>query len=751
MLVDVALPLPLPRTFAYSVPPGLASRALPGRRVRVPFRGTEKIGWIDRQAAGPGSGTIRPLSEVLDDDPSLPPRLFELCRWLSSYYLAPLGLVLRSALPAALSSPAAAARPPAPTRRVVSIVRELPALLERDRVFVRAPRQRECYEVLEGMGGTAELAHLTSRLGFSPSVPRALEQKGLARLHQVEVTRDPYAGVRTEEAALPGPTPAQGAVISALSRAAGAGGGTFLLRGVTGSGKTRVYLELLREVVDKRGKTAIVLVPEIALTPQTVQRFRAVFGDRVAVLHSGLSDGERYDEWRALQRGSKRIAVGARSAVFAPLPDLGAIVVDEEHEPSYKQNEVPRYHAREAAIVRARLESAVCVLGSATPSLESWENARQGKFTLLELPERVAGGSLPPVRVLDLRRERRKAGSHGRARPLILSLPLQRAVEQRLARGEQTLLLLNRRGFSNFVQCRACGRVHPCPNCNVSLTFHRGRSRVVCHHCGHQEPVPGVCPECASEDLSFRGVGTEQVERAVGEAFPAARVSRMDLDTTSGKWAHQRILERVGRGETDILLGTQMIAKGLDFPNVTLVGVINADVGLGLPDFRAAERTFQLLTQVAGRAGRGPKEGEVIVQTSLPDHPAIRLAASHDYTGFARRELAWRRDPPYPPFRRLLNLVVSGPDQMAVQEHAGEAAGWLAGLLRKAGPGVLLTGPAPCPLDRVRGRWRWHLLLRSRHAPVLERVGDYFYRSFVTAGRRPGIRFVLDRDPVSLL
>jgi primosomal protein N' (replication factor Y) (superfamily II helicase) len=828
LYVEVALPLPVPHTFTYAVPAELRARALPGARVLVPFSRGERIGWIDRVAEEPTtSSRIRELNGVLDVLPSVGVPLLRLCRWIADYYVAPLGQVLRTALPAALTDssadwialrnggtpvpehatgseleqrlvqwllgkegpqPVARLRrecgerawwpvirrlemagvlevgmeaprtaPPVRTRRVIRLTAELPSLTERDRVFGRAHRQRECFETLEGMGGAAELAHLTGTLGFSPTVARALVAKGIARMEDEEVARDPYAGMAAPAAPALQPTPAQAAAIDALVEAARLPDpGTWLLRGVTGSGKTLVYIELLREVVEVQGRTAIVLVPEIALTPQTVGRFKAVFGDRVAVLHSALGDGERYDEWRALRSGEKRIVVGARSAIFAPLPDLGAIVVDEEHEGSYKQGEAPRYHAREVATVRARLEGALCVLGSATPALESWHNVRAGKFRLLELPDRVAGRPLPAVRVVDLRaerkRERAETGPLQERRPLILSRDLEEGVALRLRRGEQSILLLNRRGYATFVQCRDCGQVWHCPSCNVSLTYHRRRGRLTCHHCFHEEAKPERCSGCGSDDLSFRGVGTEQVERTVGETFASARIARMDVDTTSGKWSHHRILERVERGEVDILLGTQMIAKGLDFPNVTLVGVINADVGINLPDFRATERTFQLLTQVAGRAGRGTNGGEVIIQTALPDHYAITSAVDHEFERFAELEFAARQDPCYPPFCRLANVVVSGLDERATQEMAEMAAQWLRGLMRERGvEGVELVGPAPCPIDRIRSRWRWHFLLRSQSVRLLGELARFFVERFALPRDANQLRIALDRDPVALL
>jgi primosomal protein N' (replication factor Y) len=798
--------LPVPRTFTYGVEGDVAVVA--GTRVLVPFGRRRLIGWV----VGPGdesteAARIRPVISVLDDEPGVPPELLELCRWIADYFVAPLGQVLRTALPAVLSDTARPA-PPVRTQRILRIVRELPSLQQRVEIFGRAQRQRDCYELLETTGGRGVVAHLVEQLGFSRPVLQGLVDKGLAVFEEEVVERDPFAGKAPADPGNFTLTPAQRLAVDALvtaARAGGAGtpagvadvdsamgaagghgvgglggaedGGVFLLRGVTGSGKTLVYIELLREVVERQGRGAIVLVPEIALTPQTVARFRSYFGSSVAVLHSALSDGERYDAWLSLRRGERRIAVGARSAVFAPVADLGAIIVDEEHEATYKQSEAPRYHARDIAIVRARLAGAVCVLGSATPSLESWENARLGKSRLLELPERVEGRPLPPVRVIDLRRrggegrtgENRGGGDGGAgsglitggeegtsrapaAGPSILSTPLVEAIEDRLRRGEQTILLLNRRGYSSFVQCRDCGAVWHCPACNVSLTYHRARRRMVCHYCFLEEPAPIVCDSCGSPDLSFRGAGTEQVERTVSEFFPAARVARMDVDTTSAKWSHHEILGRVERGEVDLLLGTQMIAKGLDFPNVTLVGVINADVGIHLPDFRATERTFQLLTQVAGRAGRGPRGGEVLVQTSLPEHYVIRAAVEHDFVGFAERELEERRGPGYPPHLRLANIVVSGVEEFAVQEGVEELADWLRGVLAAPGfEGVELTGPAPCPVSRIRGRWRWHLLLRSERVRPLGIVLRELLLAAPLRRGRAHLLLVLDRDPDTLL
>jgi primosomal protein N' (replication factor Y) len=751
MLVDVALPVPVPRTFTYRAPAGVQS----GSRVRVPLGRRHLIGWVIGEAAATEEPEgIREIDRVLDEgEPAVPAELMRLCSWIADYYVTPPGLVVRAAMPAVLSRPEKP-QPGHRTVRVLRITRELPTLAAREEAFGRAHRQRECYEVLESAGGELDVAHLTEQLSFSDSAIRGLVARGFAALFERSIERDPFSAID------PGPpprfelTPHQRAAVAVITEAAqaqrqqpAAPQSPFLLLGVTGSGKTRVYIELLEEVVRRQERGAIVLVPEIALTPQTVSRFRASFGDTVAVLHSALSDGERYDAWRALRRGVKRIAIGARSAVFAPVPDLGAIVVDEEHEATYKQSEAPRYHAREVAVMRARLAGAVCVLGSATPAMESFHNARSGKYTLLELPERVAGRPLPAVSIVDLRRKDRSAEAPGG----VLSATLIAAIQNRLERAEQTILLLNRRGYATFVQCRDCGAVWHCRHCNVSLTYHRSRRRLVCHYCFHEEPPPSHCDQCGSGDLSFRGVGTEQVEREVAETFPAARIARMDVDTTSARWSHHEILSRVENREIDILLGTQMIAKGLDFPDVTLVGVVNADVAMNLPDFRASERTFQLLTQVAGRAGRGDRAGDVIVQTALPQHYAIRCALTHDYMEFAEREIAERRTPRYPPHARLANIVISGAEERAVTDATSRAVEWVGEVLRETGrTPVTVIGPAPCPIDRIRGRWRWHFLLRAESARALGSICHRIQTKLKLTGPSD-LRLILDRDPVTLL
>ena len=749
MLIDVALPLPLYQLFTYSVPDDQTERARPGMRAVVPFRTGTELGVIVGPAELREGIKAKPVRQLPDDAPVVDASLLALCRWIAEYYVVPLGVVLRTALPAALAG-ADTPSPSQKTRRVAVIARELESLMRRDNVFERVPKQRALFELIESLGGRAAVEHLLEKMKFSPSVLKGLVARGLVTIEDEVVARDPFSRRAPGAPTRHTPSSAQRAAIEAMR--AGKPGEVFLLHGVTGSGKTLVYIELLRSLVEERNKTAIVLVPEIALTPQTVDRFRAVFGDRIAVLHSALSDGERYDAWLALERGEKKIAVGARSAIFAPLKNLGAIIVDEEHESSYKQGESPRYHAREVAIVRARTEGAIVVLGSATPSLESWVNAASGKYHLLTLPDRVGGGRLPRIDVVDIKEQQRLPQGGGAIDPFrwVFSEPLETALSDRIKKQEQSILLLNRRGYASFVQCGACGDVASCPHCSISLTYHRTPEKLVCHYCQHSEPMRYTCARCGGTVLRQKGLGTQQVERLLAERFASARIARMDVDTTSGKWAHAEILDRVARGEVDILLGTQMIAKGLDFPNVTLVGVVDADVGINLPDFRASERSYQLLSQVAGRAGRGPKGGEVVIQTRVPKHHAVKCAVAHDYQAFVREELDARVAPAYPPNVRLANVVFSGVTEDGTARLATAAATWLHGLLRRSKADVTIIGPAPCPVDRIKGRWRWHLLIKSPHPGDLTRIIKYFLTRFEIP-KAGGLRVTVDRDPVALL
>jgi primosomal protein N' (replication factor Y) (superfamily II helicase) len=797
----VALPLPLATPYTYRIPETLGDRVVPGSRVVVPVRRRELIGLVVAVDVEPPGAAAKDVLAVPDPEPALSAALLATADWISGYYAAPIGLTLKSILPggmwgesqvmvslrngtsvpggvagqllkwlelrggeAAVPSAARALKRPlwdvierltrveavslrvqppdtsgaGLTERVLSLSDDRPTLLERDTLFKRRPRQRQLYETLESLGGSASLRHLSEQLGFSDSVIRALAGQGLAKVTLSEVLRDPFAGTPSSPPPAT-PTPHQAAALTAI--AALTPGEATLLFGVTGSGKTLVYLEAVRRAL-ATGRGAIVLVPEIGLTPQTVSRFRGAFGNEIAVLHSGLSDGERADAWRLLRRGERRVAVGARSAVFAPVADLGIIVIDEEHEASYKNGETPRYHAREVAAVRARLEGARLILGSATPSLETMVRA-ESKLHLLRLPERVEARPLPPVDIIDLRVAPKVSGTG----PVAWSEALDSAIVATLARREQALLLLNRRGYAAFLQCPDCGEVWQCPHCSISLTVHRAPAGLRCHYCGHEEPLPFTCRACANPVQQMRGIGTQQLERMLADRYPEARIARMDLDTTSTKWSHQRILGSVESGEIDLLIGTQMIAKGLDFPNVTLVGVVDADTGLYLPDFRSAERTFQLLAQVAGRAGRGPKGGRVLVQTRHPTHHAITWAREHDAIGFLHEERRVREDPPYPPATSLVNLLLSGPDEREVGTRAAALADWCTGLIERHDLPVTVLGPAPCPLVRIKDRWRWHVLLKGP-SESLGRVVRY------AAGhlRREGsTRIVIDRDPVSLL
>jgi len=736
---EVVLPVPVSRAYTYQIPDALTDRVVPGARVVVPVRRRAAIGIVTAVDVAAPDVQAKTLTGAPDVEPALSGPLLRLGHWISDYYGAPLGLALRAILPGPLWRVARPEGPAEAAERVLVLTERVESLLERERVFKRAPKRRAAYEALEALGGSAPLSHLVERMQLSASALHGLVRQGLARVDRVLETRDPFSGLSS--APPPVLTADQQRVVAAV---AGTRVDTpVLIHGVTGSGKTLVYLDVLRGVVAS-GHGAILLVPEIALTPQTVARVRGVFGDQVAVLHSGLSDGERVDAWRALRRGEKRVAVGPRSAVFAPVQRLGAIVVDEEHEPTYKQGSAPRYNARDAAIERAHLEGgARVILGSATPALETLDLAARGRIVTFALPERIGARPLPPVDVIDLK----VAPRVPEAGVIPWTEALDGAVGGALARGEQSILLLNRRGFATFVQCPACGDVRACPHCAIALTVHQTPATLRCHYCGHEAPIPDTCRVCGHATQRLRGLGTQQLEHFVGLRFPQARIARMDLDTTSTKWAHHHILERVARGEVDILLGTQMIAKGLDFPNVTVVGVVDADTGLHFPDFRAAERTFQLVAQVAGRAGRGPRGGRVYVQTRSPDHHAIRAAAAHAVQAFAEAELPLRTppNPAYPPRVGLVRFVASGLDQARTAALAERVAAWLrrAGAERLEGA-LTVLGPAPCPITRLRGLWRWHVLVKAAEPRVLGRV--------VRAWRAKSHRAVtVDRDPVSLL
>ncbi|BAS27435.1 primosomal protein N' [Limnochorda pilosa] len=733
----MAVDLPLPgamESLDYAVPERLRPQVRLGTRVQVPVRARAVQGWVVAVHQGPPTRPLREVAVVLDSEPLLGPEELDLARWVAARYLAPLGQVLPLFLPPGQRPDrrrTVRERHLRAYRLAVSEEAARAALAE----LVRAPRQRQALEfLLEQESGPVPARELAARAGDGAA--RGLLERGLVEAVPLSLERNPYAGWR-DPTPPPRLSPEQAQVLQEASRRL-EGGGTILLHGVTGSGKTEVYLRLI-ETVLARGKQAILLVPEISLTPQAMRRFQGRFPGRVAMLHSGMSDGERYDQWWKVRRGEASVVVGARSAVFAPVRDLGLVVVDEEHASSYKQEETPRYHAREVAVERARRQGALCVLGSATPSLESFLAAEEGRLVRLQLRHRVDGRSLPRVRLVDLRQEL-KEGHQG-----LFSRALEQALASRLERDEQAILLLNRRGYQSFLLCRECGAVVECPHCQVTLTYHKVGHALRCHYCGTEQPVPERCPACGTGELSGLGLGTQQVEEELRRLFPAARVLRMDADTTTRKGAHDQILRRFEAGEGDVLVGTQMVAKGLDYPGVTLVGVIDADTSLRLPDFRGAELAFQLVTQVAGRSGRGVLPGEVVVQTYLPEHYSLQAAREHDYPSFFRRELVYRKRLGYPPLSHLLRLLVQAPAADAAEDEAGALARELKER-RRGGAPYRVLGPAPAPLGRLKDLYRWHVLLVGPLEALLE-------AGRAVRERRPGrsCQVVEDMDPVSLL
>jgi len=659
---------------------------------------------------------------------------------MADYYLCGWGQVLNAVVPAG-------AKERAGTRKTAFVEAVPPDKLPAEEPELTA-KQREVLEQLRKLGQAVEVKQLTRLAKCGPGPVEALIHKKLAR--RVVRRVDRFADL-VEEAAPPNETITlnddQRQVWAALEPVLQQGGfQAFLLHGVTGSGKTEIYLKAIDEVVSQ-GKEALVLVPEISLTPQTIQRFRGR-SHEVAVLHSHLGDAERGGHWRRVASGHVQVVVGARSAVFAPTRKLGLIVIDEEHESTFKQESTPRYHARDVAVMRARLENIPILLGSATPSLESWHNAHRGQYGLLNLPRRVLDRPLPQVGLIDMRHE-----PAGRGRMFALSTSLESAMREALRAGGQVMLLLNRRGFSTHIHCPACGHVEQCRFCDLSLTYHRERDLMLCHYCGYEAEPAGRCPACGQGQVRYQGLGTEKLEAEMHERFPGFVVRRMDSDTMRRPGSHARVLAAFRRGLIHILLGTQMIAKGLDFPNVTLVGVVNADVGLHVPDFRASERTFQLLSQVAGRTGRGPRGGKVLVQTFTPDHPAIALAGTHDYDAFVAAEMVHRRQHNYPPFQRLVRIIVRSKEQQEAGDFA-EAMGraFHDALARRKEAGrqtaeVRLLGPAEAPVFRLKDYFRFHYQLQS----VSPRELHELIREVQPLLRPPsGVEFTLDVDPFNM-
>jgi len=757
MIARVSLEIALRKEFDYSIPAELAGQVDVGSRVQVPFGARKILGVVTAVAEESGHAKLKAILKVIGAQTLVTAKVLKLARWIGEYYCCAPETALKSVLPEAVRKEDAGWR-----ERL--FVRVLPVSGE----FPKLPkRQQEVWNIVEERRELplAELLELTKT---TAATVRKLEDRSLVQITAEISERDPYAKetiLATQPLVV---NPAQAAALEKITAAMNRGedGGwrmedgkrapssilhppssTFLLHGVTGSGKTEVYLQAIAHALEQ-GKGAIVLVPEISLTPQTVERFKARFSSGklqtlVAVLHSHLSAGERHDEWHKIRQGRARIVIGARSAIFAPVEPLGLIIVDEEHEHTYKQEEAPRYHARDVAVMRGHMENAVVVLGSATPALESFYNCQKGKFTLLELPERVDDQKMPHVRVVDMRQAKRD----GKGTP-IFSPQLKEAITQRLEKHEQTILFLNRRGYSSSLVCEKCGHICECPNCSLALTYHRPEQLLRCHICNYSEQVPRICPneKCKNPGIRYSGLGTQKVEDVLQKLFPRARIKRMDADVMKRKEDYRRVLDSFKHGEIDILIGTQMIAKGLHFPNVTLVGIIYADMALHQPDFRAGERTFQLLTQVSGRAGRGDIEGEVFVQAFTPFHPAIQFARRHDFNGFFEQELEFRKQLHYPPFSRVALLTLKGRNEDKVKFSAEHLKRELEKLKTEL-KDLTISGPAAAPLARAENLYRFQIMLKTRTMSALSRE---LAKMVQTLALPDDVTLAVDIDPVNL-
>jgi primosomal protein N' (replication factor Y) len=806
-LVDIAVMAAIRNTLTYQVPDSL--HVEPGQRVQVPLATRKATGIV--LGAGsplPPNVEVRPILRLMDPEPVLTPELLKLGLWIADYYVAPIGEVFRAMLPLrAQTRRARLVRLTALGQRKLGEIAQpseepasqessfltylstrggaaletlrqkfpeafLHALEEKWVVVEKVERersQRQIYSVrLAGVAGLAP--EKSPRLSpVAKRILEALERGGSAADHRelLQAARADLAALKKLSAsglielgpaqkssslgAKPGTndeplilTTAQRAVLDKLViHLKSPQYQTVLLHGITGSGKTEIYLRLIARCLET-GRAALMLVPEIALTPSAQAQFLERFGSQVALLHSALSENERDETWWRIRRGEAKVVLGTRSAIFAPIANLGVIIVDEEHDTSYKQEETPRYHGRDVAVVRARLAGALAVLGSATPSLESYWNAREGKYQLATLPERVEGRKLADVEIVDMRQEFRETHTQ-----VPVSRRLQHEIEAQLANRQQTMILLNRRGYSWFLLCRSCGETQRCVNCSISLTYHRREHRLICHYCGYSAAVPARCPACGSEFLYYVGEGTEKVEKKFAEMFPAARVARLDRDVARRAGQFRRILEDFRQGKIDVLVGTQLIAKGHDFPGVTLVGVVSADIGLGLPDFRAAERTFQLLTQAAGRAGRGDVPGRVLVQTFYPDHYAIRLAAEQNYEAFFQKEMRFRRMMHYPPGTALANVIAQGTKLEQAAEVAKQVGDFLIPLEQHT-EGLKILGPTPAPLAKVEGRFRIQFLIKStsraRLNSILRQLADHAEQQGI-----PQRSVMIDMDPVNIM
>ncbi|HVE40080.1 MAG TPA: primosomal protein N' [Planctomycetota bacterium] len=715
---EVVLNLPLDRSFTYRVPVALRDSVRPGMRVKVPFGPREQTGYVVRLADSASYPRIKDLKEA-SDEVLADERLLELTRWVASRYACSWGEAINAAIPSGVK-----------TKNPGQVIRMIAAGTGE----AKTAKQKGALEIARKLSAPLPRAEFVKAAAVSSAVVAAMVKAGLLVETQVRPEIDSMAEALVEPPKDIRLTPAQEEALRIVEQ-----GGVVLLHGVTGSGKTEVYLRAIARAVE-RGQQAIVLVPEIALTPQTVARFKARF-PRVAVLHSVLTQADRARQWRAIRNGEVDVIVGARSAVFAPTKSLGLIVLDEEHEGAYKQENDPRYHAREVAVHRAKIERATVILGSATPSLEAVYRAQTGEYRLARLPGRVEGREMPEIEVVDMAAEKLELKYHP-----IISRRLEQLMRGSMEREEQAILFLNRRGFLTHVSCRRCGWFFSCKRCDVAMTWHRQTSRAVCHYCYESQPMPATCPDCGAGSLALYGMGTERIEDELKNLFPGFAVSRMDSDSMKTRDDYRRSLGALWGGETDILVGTQMIAKGLDVPDVTLVGVVSADTAFHIPDFRSSERTFQLITQVAGRTGRGSKGGRVVVQTFYPKHDAVRMAATYDYDAFVRKELDQRRELGYPPFVTLVRALVHGWNEKRVAETAQQLGEKLRATFDESKLRVL--GPAEPPLFKLKGRTRMHLLLKC---PELEAVLPGIRRVADTFPNDNNLQVVLDVDPLNML
>lgn len=734
MVARLVFNRPLDSEFDYLVPDELRTLLSPGQRVKAPFGKGDRlaVGYCTGIAAGASTHKrLKTIDSIVDREPLLSDNMLKLTRWIADYYLCAWGQVLDSVVPAGVKQKAG-------TRLVTAFICAEQAA---DGTPPRlSAKQKAVFEILASAGRPMDADELTRAADCGTAPLSALRQKGLIRaIRQREARFATPAGPTTREPDLALNADQKRALDTILRVQRAGRHRTILLHGVTGSGKTEIYIQAIREIV-AYGRQAIVLVPEISLTPQTIRRFRRRF-DSVAVLHSHLSDAERHWHWQQIAAGRVQVVIGARSAVFAPTPNLGLIVIDEEHETTFKQETTPRYHARDVARQRAQLEGIPLILGSATPTLESWLRVQDRKDVMVSLPSRVEKRPLPPVIVVDVRNDPlcTRGAAIGRA--------LESAIRTVLAGTGQIILFLNLRGYAPSIWCRSCGQSVKCPNCDITLTWHKDRSKALCHICEYETVPPAFCPSCSKAGLRYVGIGTQRLEQEVRAKFPGTTCLRMDSDSMRKRGSHDVALEEFRRGDARILLGTQMIAKGLDFPNVTLVGVVNADTILHQPDFRAAERTFQLISQVAGRTGRGARGGRVLVQTWAPEEPAIVLASKHDYATFVRNEWIHRRSMLAPPFHQFTRIIVRGPDADSTREQTRQIAALCTEAARAIDKGVRTVGPAPAPVARIQGHYRFHLLLAG---PDGDAIREVWRRVAPQIPARKEIEWTVDVDPINL-